>query len=168
MASASITDKVSYQEFREEWIAEVEDGEPSPLDKGRRFASNLITQWLDVTTDDDDFVICDGSGDGGIDVAYLKRADIDTERHDDNSEEGDTWYLVQSKYGTAFAGVDTILEEGSKVIATLTGPKPAFVASQPPTATKTGLVPTASIRGRPHCAGFRNYKPDYPTGPTSS
>ena len=91
------------------------------MDKGRRFASNLITQWLDVTTDDDDFVICDGSGDGGIDVAYLKRADIDTERHDDNSEEGDTWYLVQSKYGTAFAGVDTILEEGSKVIATLMG-----------------------------------------------
>ena len=121
MASASIADKVSYQEFHEEWIAEVEDGEPSPLDKGRRFASNLITQWLDVTTDDDDFVICDGSGDGGIDVAYLKRADIDTERHDDNSEEGDTWYLVQSKYGTAFAGVDTILEEGSKVIATLMG-----------------------------------------------
>ena len=121
MASASIADKVSYQEFHEEWIAEVEDGEPSPLDKGRRFASNLITQWLDVTTDDDDFVICDGSGDGGIDVAYLKRADIDTERHDDNSEQGDTWYLVQSKYGTAFAGVDTILEEGSKVIATLMG-----------------------------------------------
>ena len=121
MATESIVNKVSYQQFCDEWLAEIEAGEPSTLDKGRRFASNLITQWLDITTDDDDFVICDGSGDGGIDIAYLKRADIDTERHDENSEEGDTWYLVQGKYGTSFSGVDTILEEGSKVIATLQG-----------------------------------------------
>ncbi len=121
MTTESIANKVSYQQFCNEWLAEIEAGEPSPLDKGRLFASNLITQWLDITTDDYDFVICDGSGDGGIDIAYLKRADIDTERHDENSEEGDTWYLVQGKYGTSFSGVDTILEEGSKVIATLQG-----------------------------------------------
>ena len=82
---------------------------------------NWWTQWLGVTTDDDDFIVCDGAGDGGIDIAYLKRADIDTENQDDNSEEGDTWYLVQSKYGTAFVGSDTILAEGNKVIETLLG-----------------------------------------------
>ena len=111
----------NYKTFREEWLTEIADADLSPLDKGRRFATKLITQWLEVTTDDDDFVICDGSGDGGIDVAYLKRPDVDTDSRDSNSEEGDIWYLVQSKYGTAFAGRDTIREEGDKVIRTLQG-----------------------------------------------
>ena len=66
-------------------------------------------------------MVCDGSGDGGIDIAYLKRADTDTGSRDDNSEEGDIWYLVQSKYGAGFAGTDTILKEGNKVITTLQG-----------------------------------------------
>lgn len=115
------SDKPTYEQFRAEWLADIADANLSPLDKGRRFASKLVTQWLDVTSDDDDFVVCDGSGDGGIDIAYLKRADTDVGVRDDGSVEGDTWYLVQSKYGTAFAGADTILTEGNKVINTLQG-----------------------------------------------
>ena len=121
MTTANTADKVSYDQFREEWLTEIEEGNPSPLEKGRRFGAKLITEWLSVTTDDEDFVVCDGSGDGGIDIAYLKRADIDPGNEDDNSEEGDTWYLVQSKYGSAFSGSDTIVEEGRKVIDTLQG-----------------------------------------------
>lgn len=117
----STADKIGYEQFREEWLLPVENGNLAPLNKGRLFATNLVTQWLGVTTDDDDFFVCDGPGDGGIDVAYLKRADIDTSNRDDNSEEGDIWYLVQSKYGTSFAGTSTILEEGNKVIRTLQG-----------------------------------------------
>lgn len=116
-----LSDKPSYEQFRQEWLTEIEEANLSPLDKGRRFASKLVTQWLGVTSDDDDFVVCDGSGDGGIDIAYLKRADTDVGTLDDDYDEGDTWYLVQSKYGSAFAGVDTILEEGNKVITTLLG-----------------------------------------------
>ena len=121
MTTANATDKVSYEQFSREWLAEIEEGSQSTLDKGRWFATKLVTQWLSVTADDEDFVVCDGSGDGGIDIAYLRRADTDTGSRDDNSEEGDTWYLVQSKYGTGYAGVDTILKEGNKVIATLQG-----------------------------------------------
>lgn len=121
MTTGNAIGKVSYEQFREEWLTEIEEPGLSPLDKGRRFGAKLVTQWLGVTTDDEDFVICDGSGDGGIDMAYLQRADTDTGNRDDNSVEGDTWYLVQSKYGTAFAGSDTILAEGNKVIATLQG-----------------------------------------------
>jgi hypothetical protein len=68
-----------------------EDESRSPLDKGRLFGTKIIAQWLSVTTDDDDFVICDG----GIDIAYLKHSDLDDD--DGNSEEGDTYYIVQSK-----------------------------------------------------------------------
>ena len=118
---SSTSDKVSYEQFCKEWLAEIRDNDLSSLDKGRRFAAKLITQWLGVTTDDEDFVICDGSGDGGIDIAYLHRSDSDIERQDNDVLEGDTWYLVQSKYGTSFNGPDTILEEGNKVIRTLQG-----------------------------------------------
>ena len=117
------SDKPTYEQFRDEWLVDIEDGNLSPLDKGRRFAAKLVTQWLGVTSDDDDFVICDGSGDGGIDIAYLHRADTDVGVRDDGSEDGDTWYLVQSKYGAAFAGADTILSEANKVIDTLQGRK---------------------------------------------
>ena len=40
---------------------------------------------------------------------------------DGQSVSGDVWYLFQSKYGTAFQGQETIVSEGRKVIATLTG-----------------------------------------------
>lgn len=124
MTSPNSTDKVTYEQFCSEWLSEIEDGSPSSLEKGRRFAAKLVTQWLGVTTDDDDFVICDGSGDGGIDVAYLQRADGDSDNQDDNAIEGDAWYIVQSKYGTAFSGSETIMAEGKKVIKTLAGQNP--------------------------------------------
>ena len=121
MTTANAADKVSYEQFRDAWLTEIVEAQVSPLEKGRWFGAKLVTQWLDVTPDDEDFVVCDGSGDGGIDIAYLKRADTDTGSRDDNSEEGDVWYLVQSKYGAGFAGTDTILTEGNKVITTLQG-----------------------------------------------
>ena len=91
------------------------------MEKGQRFAAKFVTKWLGVTTEDKDFISCDESGDGGIDVDYLQRADSDSGNQDDNAIDGDTWYIVQSKYRTAFAGSDTILAEGNKVIETLTG-----------------------------------------------
>jgi hypothetical protein len=62
----------------------------------------------------DDLVYCDGSGDGGIDLAYLERGETDNE-----NVGGDTWYLVQSKYGSSFQGTSTLLQDGQKVIDTL-------------------------------------------------
>ena len=66
MTLASTSDSIVYEQFCEEWLAEIEEDGLSSLGKGRRFASKLITQWLDTTTDDDDFFICDGTGDGGL------------------------------------------------------------------------------------------------------
>ena len=121
MKSADPKDKRTYKQFRQEWVAEIEDAELSPLGKGIQFAAKLVSQWLDVTTDDDDFVICDGSGDGGIDIAYLQRADSSSEEKGTETTEGDTWYIVQSKYGTSFTGSDTISQEGHKILRTLEG-----------------------------------------------
>ncbi len=113
--------EVTFEEFCVEWLSEFTEGDLSPFEKGQQFAVKLVTQWLGVTEDDDDLVLCDGSGDGGIDVAYLRRADIDVGEQEGQSEEGDTWYLIQSKYGSAFQGHETIIGEGRKVISTLTG-----------------------------------------------
>ena len=118
--SGSGQEQVTFEQFSEEWLREFTESNLSPLEKGKRFALKLVTEWLDINPDDEDLVLCDGSGDGGIDVAYLHRAD-ESDLEDGQSEEGNTWYLVQSKYGSAFQGQDTLFTEGRKIIATLTG-----------------------------------------------
>ena len=124
MTSVDAIEKPTYEQFCTEWLEELGIDDLNPFQRGVTFATNLVAQWLEVTTDDDDLIICDGSGDGGIDIAYLQRADADPDTIDDDSIEGDTWYLVQSKYGTSFTGSDAILQEGNKVITTLLGQTP--------------------------------------------
>ncbi len=113
-----MSEVASFDEFRTAWLEDVRAGSPSNVELGHRFARKLVTQWLDVGDTSDDLVYCDGAGDGGIDVAYLDRGDSPDS---DGSAQGDTWYLVQSKYGSAFQGTGTLLQEGQKVIDTLSG-----------------------------------------------
>ena len=89
------------------------------MELGRRFAHKLIEQWADADDAAGDFVYCDGAGDGGIDVAYLDRGDDDGGA--ESSVASHSWYLVQSKYGSAFRGTTTLLQEGQKVIDTMDG-----------------------------------------------
>lgn len=112
-----MTQSVDFEAFRKEWLEDVVKGNPSTVELGNRFSRKLITQWIDVDESSDDIVYCDGSGDGGIDIAFLNRG----ESVDESSEEGDTWYLVQSKYGKAGADSRTLLQEAQKVIETLDG-----------------------------------------------
>ena len=118
------SESTSYDAFRTEWldgIAEV----TSPVEKGRSFAIKLARDWLDVDPNEDDFYYVDGSGDGGIDIAYLQRStDEEADNaHDPSSSErtGDTWYLFQSKYGSAILRPNVIAEEAGKVFETLSG-----------------------------------------------
>ena len=115
-----MSNDLTLEAFETEWLADVTAGSPNTLELGRRFARKLVSQWLEFAEDiesPDDVVYCDGTGDGGIDIAYLQRGD-DTE---ENSNGGDTWYLVQSKYGSAFSGTKTLLEEAQKLIDTIDG-----------------------------------------------
>jgi hypothetical protein len=110
--------EVGFEEFRSSWLESVQEGSPSTRELGRRFALKLVTQWTDASDQTADTVFCDGSGDGGIDIALL---DTGADAANETVESGHTWYLVQSKYGTAFSGVGTLLAEGQKVIDTLDG-----------------------------------------------
>lgn len=111
----------SFEEYRAEWLRELQIENPSTTELGHRFARKLVTQWLDIDDSQDDIVYCDGAGDGGIDVAFLHRADTVRAESEEALTSGDVWYLVQSKYGTAFRGSGTLLEEAQKVIDTLDG-----------------------------------------------
>lgn len=113
---------VGFEEFRTSWLESVTEGQPSTRELGRRFALKLVTQWLDASESTADFVYCDGAGDGGIDIAVLDTGP--DEASDEPEESGHAWYLVQSKYGSAFSGADTLLREGQKVIDTLDGKRP--------------------------------------------
>lgn len=115
-----MNNELSFEAFEEEWLAEVTEGAPCTLELGRRFSRKLVSQWLDFAEDidsSDNIIYCDGSGDGGIDIAYLQKG----EESEGNSNGGDTWYLVQSKYGSAFSGTKTLLEEAQKLIDTIDG-----------------------------------------------
>ena len=57
--------ETDYKQFVQKWITEIE--------KGNRFACKLITQWLDIDKDDDGIIYCDGTANGGIDLAYLEK-----------------------------------------------------------------------------------------------
>jgi hypothetical protein len=112
--------EVTFDEFKNEWMQSVRADNPTTVQLGNRFAQKIITQWMDVNPDTDDIVYCDGSGDGGIDAAYLYRKEA-TDNDGDVQITGDAWYLIQSKYGTAFKGTKTLIEESQKVIDTLDG-----------------------------------------------
>ncbi|NTU74435.1 AIPR family protein, partial [Candidatus Roizmanbacteria bacterium] len=106
---------LSLEKFNEEWLSDIRAGDPSTVMLGNRFAHKILTQWLDIDENNDEVIYCDGSGDGGIDIAYLYESDSGT----DAGSESHTWYLVQSKYGKAFQGNSTLLKEGQKLIDTL-------------------------------------------------
>lgn len=118
MTIHSMEQNEGYERFREEWLMDITAGSSSSVEKGIRFSKKLVRQWLDIGEEDnanESFFINDGPGDGGIDIAYLCRGE------DDNGisgNEGDTWYLIQSKYGTSQLNV---FDEGRKIIDTLCG-----------------------------------------------
>lgn len=112
-------DDIAFADYRASWLEDVTKGSPSTVELGRRFALKLITQWMEDSIETDNFIYCDGSRDGGIDLALLDTGPEETA--DETGVSGHTWYLVQSKYGSAFAGPETLLIEGQKVIETLDG-----------------------------------------------
>ena len=116
-----MTTQTDFPQYLIEWLTSVQDGSPSTTELGHRFGRKIITQWLDLNENIDELIYCDGAGDGGIDLAYLQRADIADDDTPEKPTEGHVWYLVQSKYGTAFQGTNTLLEESQKVIDTLDG-----------------------------------------------
>lgn len=106
-----------YDDFKVEWLKSITEGNPSTTELGHRFSRKILGDWLDFNSETEDIIFCDGAGDGGIDIAFLVLGDL----LDDGSQEGNTWYLVQSKHGSAFSGSSTVLIEGQKVIDNLRG-----------------------------------------------
>ncbi|MEM0136465.1 MAG: AIPR family protein [Thermoplasmatales archaeon] len=108
----STDEEPTFQQFLEEWMADILADDPPTLLLGQRFAKKVLVQTKELDPESMDLMVLDGSGDGGIDVAYLARAD--TVDEEDETERGDIWYLVQGKYGTSFSGKETIIAESNK------------------------------------------------------
>lgn len=106
---------ISLIDFEVQWLDEIEAGAPSSTRKGHRFAQKILRDWLELDADTAEIIYCDGAGDGGIDAAVF------IPHETEEGAEGDTWMLVQSKYGSAFRGTDTLFAEAQKVFATLEG-----------------------------------------------
>ena len=82
---------MNYEQFKTEWLVDIQNGNPTTVELGGRFARKILSQWIDINEDDfeiNDLTICDGTGDGGIDVAFLVEGDT----IEDGSPAGNTWY----------------------------------------------------------------------------
>jgi len=106
---------ISLEEFESQWLEDVVAGTPSTTELGHRFTEKILRDWHEIDSATTEIVLCDGAGDGGIDAAIFVRGDPN------EGIEGDTWMLIQSKYGSAFAGSETISAEAQKLFATLDG-----------------------------------------------
>jgi hypothetical protein len=106
---------IAFSEFERQWLEEIIAGDPSTTELGHRFAQKLLRDWLEIESSTAEIILCDGAGDGGIDAAIFVKEDIP------EGIEGDTWMLVQSKYGSSYTGAETISAEAQKLFATLEG-----------------------------------------------
>ena len=80
---------ISFEDFRAQWLEEIQSDSPSTVELGHRFAHKILVQWLDIESASDDLVYCDGSGDGGIDIAYLDRGERGETGESEEESEGD-------------------------------------------------------------------------------
>lgn len=85
---------ITLDEFEGQWLEEVTAGQPSTTQLGHRFAEKILRDWHEIDLATSEIILCDGAGDGGIDAAVF------VPRDPSEGIEGDTWLLVQSKYGT--------------------------------------------------------------------
>lgn len=106
---------ITPEQFEVQWLEEIEAGQPSTTELGHRFAEKLLRDWHEIDAATSEIVLCDGAGDGGIDAAVFVKGDPD------EGIEGDSWILIQSKYGSSYSGIDTIGVEAQKVFATIEG-----------------------------------------------
>lgn len=119
-----MTLQITFDEYKTSWLEKEEiNSSLNTLEKGRRFAVKLLTEYYEIPEDYDNIFYLDGAGDGGIDVAYLAKADILDEETSEYTS-GDTWYIVQSKFGSSYQGFKTLMPEAQKIFNTLQGITP--------------------------------------------
>lgn len=106
---------IPFDQFEAQWLEDIVVDKPSTTQLGHRFAEKILRDWHEIDSATAEIVLCDGAGDGGIDAAVFVAEDLN------EGIEGDTWILIQSKYGTAFNGSETISSEAQKLFATLEG-----------------------------------------------
>ena len=96
--------------------------QPNETAKGKKFLEKFISDWLDPSEAMlADSVYCDGKNDGGIDFAILIKGEDCEESIDSEEPLGNTWHIIQSKYGESFRGADTLKNEAIKFITSVRG-----------------------------------------------
>lgn len=107
---------ISYENYKKKWIEEhvmysTNSIEPSDVEKGNRFGIGLTYSYFNFNDETKGFK-SDGTGDGGIDFAFIDENNIDG---------GRTFNIIQSKYGTSYKGINSIVEELNKFFDTIIG-----------------------------------------------
>lgn len=107
---------INFTDFKDAWLQEVRELR-SNAEKGRRFGIKIASEFLGV--DPDDLILNDGSGDGGIDVAYFVDGTATRDRSSEGDDAPNTWHIFQCKYGASSTGARGVLAEGKKFLSTV-------------------------------------------------
>ncbi len=66
---------ISFEQFEEQWLEEIQGGNPTTTQLGNRFAQKILRDWHEIDDATTEIILCDGAGDGGIDAAVYVKSD---------------------------------------------------------------------------------------------
>lgn len=101
---------LTFENFRDEWLKEINMGSPTRKESSARFIRKLVSQWRDLGETTDDILFESDSEDSGIDLIYF-------EKNESDENSGDTLYLFQNKFGSRSTSPEVIFKEGQKVVS---------------------------------------------------
>jgi len=67
---------IGLDDFEQQWLEEIVEGQPSTVQLGHRFAQKLLRDWHEIDASSSEMILCDGAGDGGIDAAVFVKEDL--------------------------------------------------------------------------------------------
>lgn len=110
--------QMDYTTFKDWWLELQASIQPSDTNilKSRKFSRTLLLDYLGLDSDYYALHQLDAAWDGGIDLAcFIEGEEYES---DPDSNEGDTWFIVQSKYGLSHNFVTALKGDTQKMIDT--------------------------------------------------
>jgi hypothetical protein len=105
-----MSNALTFESFRDEWLKEINKGSPTRKESSARFIRKLVSQWRDLGETTDDILFETDGEDSGIDLIYF-------EKNESDENSGDTLYLFQNRFGSRSTNPEIIFKEGQKVVS---------------------------------------------------
>ncbi len=118
--SFQFQENITFEEFKDSWLENrgLTDDNLTSLQKGQLLGFKLLENYLDfeLNNEKENLYELDRSNDGGIDLAFFRKGEINAENE---TQESDIWYLVQTKFNILANKFANLYTEVDKILKTL-------------------------------------------------